>query len=144
MSTRVTLGPGTVSVKVGNGTAQQFEAECKSASITHEYEDIGENRTYMDGHVHGGNKSRSDGFKASLDNNLEADGLYKFLIDNDMKEADLEFMPNTTAGAKWTGKVTLSLPSELGADEYGSVLASDVEWAGVGTFTFTPATDTTP
>jgi hypothetical protein len=140
MTDRVTFGPGTVSVKVGAGAAKQFEAECKSAAITHEYEDVGENTTYMDGHTHGGSKSRTDGFKASLDNNLGAAGLYKFLVDNDLSEADLEYTPNTGAGAKWAGKVTLTLPSELGADEYGAVLASDVEWAGVGTFTFTAAT----
>jgi 3',5'-cyclic AMP phosphodiesterase CpdA len=140
MSTRVPLGPGTVSVKVGAGTAKQFEAECKSAAITHEYEDVGEAVTFLDGHTHGGSRTRTDGFKASLDNDLSSAGLYKFLVDNDLAEAALEYTPNSTAGAKWAGTVTLTLPSELGADEFGAVLASEVEWTGVGTFTFTPAT----
>jgi hypothetical protein len=140
MGNRVTLGPGTVSVKVGAGAAKQFEAECKSAAITHEYEDVGESTTYLDGHTHGGSRTRMDGFKASLDNDFGSAGLYKFLLDNDLEEATLEYMPSTAAGAKWSGTVTLTLPSELGADEFGAVLASEVEWTGVGTFTFTPAT----
>lgn len=144
MSNRTILGPGTVSVKVGTGTAHQFEAECRSASITHSYEDIGEAVTYLDGHTHGGSKSRTDGFKAALDNDLGASGLYSFLHTHDLADATLEYTPNSADQAKWAGTVTLTLPSEIGADEFGAPLASEVEWSAVGKLVFTPAAATTP
>ena len=57
-----------------------------------------------------------------------------------MTEIAFAYTPNTAAGAKWQGTIVATLPSEIGADEYGSPIVSSVDWAGVGAFTFTPAT----
>lgn len=139
MSAFTVLGDGTLSFTVG--TASSFEGEVLGAKVTHEYEDVGEARTMLDGTVRPATKRRTDGLTASVENDLTASGLYAFLVANDLKQATFEFVPNTTDGAKWTGTVELALPSEVGADEYGAPIVSDIELAGVGAFVFTP-TDT--
>jgi hypothetical protein len=142
MSNHVPLGPGTVSVKVGASTALSFAGDCRGAAITHSYSDGREAVTYMEGNKTAGERNRTDGFTAELDNSLDATSLYQFLQTNDLKEADLEYTPNSAAGAKWVGKVVLTLPDAIGADEFGQLLSSSIAWDGVGTFTFTAATVT--
>lgn len=138
MASYTKLGPGTISATVG-GAEIDFSGECLTATIKHEYEDVGESRTMLDGSKRGASQVRNDGISASVENDLTAAGLYKWLIDNDGQEAEVTYTPNTGAGAKWVlSGVTLRLPSEIGADEYGSPLASEVEWLG-GTAEFTPA-----
>ena len=135
-----TLGPGTISVKVGTTSTHDFSGECRSATITHAYEEVGESRKMLDGTTRASGQRRTDGIKASVENDLTAAGLYKFLLDNDGKLAEVTYTPNTSAGAKWViAGLPLRLPDELGADEFGATLASDIEWAG-GTAAFTPAT----
>ena len=131
------LGDGTLTL----GTAPtDFSGEVLGATITHEYEDIGEERTMLDGTVRPAQQKRTDGFTASVENDLTASGLYQYLQTNDMAEVAFAFTPNTDDGAKWAGTVKLNLPASVGADEYGSPIVSDVEIKAVGTFTFTPAT----
>lgn len=140
MSNHIPLGPGTVTVKVGTGTALSFAGDCKGAAITHQYSDVQDARTYLDGTTTAGQRTRTDGFTAELDNSLDAQSLYQFLQTNDLKEADLEYTPSTAAGAKWVGKVVLTLPDAIGADEFGQLLSSSIAWDGVGTFVFTAST----
>lgn len=137
MSNHTKLGPGTVTV----GTVPlDFSAECKGAKIIHNYEEIGEATTYLDGHTHSASEVRADAFGAQLDNDLGAAGLYAFLYTNDLTEQPLTYTPNTDEGAIWAGTVKLKLPDEIGADEFGSPIASEVEWPAAGKFTFTPGT----
>lgn len=131
------LGDGTLTL----GTVPtDFSGEVLGAKVTHEYEDIGEKRTMLDGTIRPAQQKRTDGFTASVENDLTAAGLYKYLQDNDLVEVALNFTPNTADGAKWAGTVVATLPGEVGSDEYGSPIVSDIELKGVGTFTFTPAT----
>lgn len=140
MASYTKLGPGTITVAAGGGTEMDFSGECLSATIKHEYEEVGETRTMLDGSKRGASQVRNDGIGASVENDLTAAGLYKWLMDNDGKEATVTYTPSTADGAKWViAGVTLRLPDEVGADEYGSPLASEVEWLG-GTAAFTPAT----
>lgn len=139
MSTYTELGPGTVTVQVGQGTATDFSGEVLSATVRHEYEDVGETRTMLNGDKRGASQTRSDGISLSVENDLTAAGLYQYLVTNDGAQATVVYTPNTAAGASWTvADVTLRLPAEVGADEYGAPLASEVEWSG-GTATFTAA-----
>lgn len=136
-----TLGDGTVTLTVAGGaTPMDFSCEVIGAKVTHEYEDVGQARKMLCGDNRPASKTRQDGFTAEVENNLEAGGLYAFIFNNDMSEAQLEFVPNTAAGAKWAGAVVLTLPGEIGADEYGAPIASSVEWTCTQNFTFTPAT----
>lgn len=137
----VPLGPGTL--KLGpTATATDFSCEVLGGKVTHAYEDIGEARTMLCGQTKAGAKSRTDGLAFELENDLGAAGMYKFLLDNDLAEVEFEYVPNTVAAAKWTGKIVATLPAEVGADEFGAPIASSVEWAGVGKFDFTPSTAT--
>lgn len=131
------LGPGTVTL---GSAPKDFSGEVLGAKITHEYEDIGEARTMLDGTVRPASKRRNDGFSASVENDLTAAGLYKFLLDNDLQQVPLTFTPNSADGAEWEGTVVATLPGEVGSDEFGSPIVSEIELEGVGTFSFTPAT----
>lgn len=141
MAAWTTLGPGTVTVLAGTGgTATDFSGEVLSATVKHEYEEVGETRTMLDGSKRGASQVRTDGIGLSIENDLTAAGLYKFLMDNDGESATVTYTPSTEDGAQWTiTGVVLRLPDEVGADEFGSPLASEVEWTG-GVAAFTPAT----
>lgn len=139
MSSYVKFGPGTVTVQVGSDTATDFSGEVLSATVKHEYEDVGETRTMLDGSKRGAGQTRSDGISLSIENDLTAAGLYQYLVTNDGADATVVYTPNTAAGASWTiTGLKLRLPSDVGADEYGAPLASEVEWTG-GTAAFTAA-----
>jgi hypothetical protein len=131
------LGDGTVTL---GSTPVDFSGEVLGAKVTHEYEDIGEERTMLDGTVRPAQQKRTDGFTASVENDLTASGLYEYLQTNDLLEVAFAFTPNTADGAAWSGTVVATLPSEVGSDEYGSPIVSDIELKGVGVFAFTPAT----
>jgi hypothetical protein len=133
------LGPGTVTIDVGD-TPLDFSAEVKGAKIMHSYDETSDAVTYLDGSQSPATQQRTDGFAASLDNNLTAAGLYQFLVTNDLAEAQITFTPNTGAGATWSGSVILTLPDEIGTDDMGTPIASEVDWSAIGTFTYTPAT----
>lgn len=136
-ATSTRLGPGTVTIGTGS---LDFSCEVSGAKITHEYEETSEARTMLCGTNVPAGQARRDGFSAEIVNDLTAAGLYSYLVQNDLQKATLTFVPNTADGAEWTGDVVLTLPDEIGADEYGAPIASSVAWAGVGTFAFTPGT----
>jgi len=137
-SSYTAFGPGTVTI--GAGTLD-FSCEVLGGAVTHEYEDVGESRTTLCGEQRPAGKRRSDGLKFSVENDLTASGLYQFLVTNDLTEQGFVYTPNTADAAKWEGTVLVTLPAEIGADEFGAPIASDVEWAGTGgAFTFTAAT----
>lgn len=141
MSATTILGAGTVTV----GTAPlDFSCEVIGAKVTHGYNEIQAGKFMLCGDSKPARTSRADGFSADLENDLSAAGLYAYLHTNDMTVASFEFVPNTVDGASWAGSVTLALPSEIGADEFGAPIASSIEWAAVGLLTFTPSTVTVP
>lgn len=137
MAAFTVLGDGTLTLGT---TPEDFSGEVLGGQVTHEYEDIGEERTMLDGTVRPAQTKRTDGFTASVENDLTATGLYQFLFESDGDEVAMVFTPNTADGAEWTGTVKCTLPASVGADEYGAPIVSDIELKGVGAFTFTPAT----
>lgn len=137
MAASVPFGPGTVTIGT---TPLDFTCEVLGGKVTHAYEDVGEARTMLCGTVRPATKTRTDGLAFELENDLGAAGLYAYLVTNDLTEVVFDYTPNTANGASWDGTVQLTLPSEIGADQFGSPIVSAVEWAGVGGFNFTPAT----
>jgi hypothetical protein len=132
------LGPGTLKLGTADPATTDFSCEILSGQVTHSYEDIGEQRTMLCGDVKAAARRRVDGLSFEVENDLGAAGLYKFLIDNDLTDVFFEYIPSTAAAASWEGKVTATLPAQVGADQFGSPLVSSVEWVGVGPFNFTP------
>lgn len=139
MATSTPLGDGTLTV----GTApNDFSCEVLGARVTHTYEETTAKRRALCGTEKAAARKRTDGFTATVENDLSATGMYQFLITNDLTTQELVFTPNTAHGAKWEGDIQATLPADIGADEYGQPIVSSVEWEGVGQFTFTPATVT--
>jgi hypothetical protein len=132
-----TFGDGTVTLGI---TPVDFSCEVLGGKVTHAYEEVGEARTMMCGTERPVSKKRTDGLSFSLENDLTSAGLYQYLMTHDLEEVPFVFTPNTADAASWAGSVQLTLPSEIGADEYGAPIVSAVEWAGVGAFTYTAAT----
>lgn len=133
------LGPGTLTI---GATPSDFSCEVLGGKVTHAYEDIGEKRTMLCGTEKAASKKRTDGLTFNLENDLTAAGLYQFLMTNDLTTQVFDYTPNTDGAASWAGSVQVTLPADIGADEYGQPIVSAVEWEGVGAFTFTPATAT--
>ena len=136
MSAFTVLGNGTITF---GETPQDFSGEFTGLTVSHEYEDVGETRTMLNGDVRAAGQTRTDGLAGSVENDLTAAGLYKYLFDNDGTEVPFVFVPNTVDGAEWAGTVKLRLPASVGADEYGAPIVGDIEIPGVGAFTFTAA-----
>ena len=135
------FGPGTVTLKIGSATAVDYSGEVLGGAIGHAYSESGEARTMLNGDVRSAAQKRdNDSITLSIENDLAANALYDTLQDNDLAVATLEYTPNTAGGAKWVGDVTLTLPEEIGSDEFGSPIVSEVTWQSTGKFTFTPAT----
>lgn len=130
------LGPGTLTV----GTpGNDFSCEILGGRITHEYEELVARRTPLCGNEKPAARKRNDGLTFTLENDLSADGLYQWLVTNDLTTQAFVFTPNTADGAKWEGEFLATLPTDVGADEYGAPIGSTVTWEGVGAFTFTAA-----
>ena len=136
------FGPGTLkfTVLAPPGTATPFEQEVLGGGIKHEYEDVGEDVTYLNGFTDPAGARRSDSFSAECDFDLTAAGLYKFLSTNDLLNATIEFVPNTASGAKWGGTVRLQLPAEVTYEEWQSKPTGTLELPFVGLCTFTAGT----
>lgn len=135
------FGPGTVTV----GTAPlDFSCEVLGGKIGHEYEDVGSTRTTLCGERRGARKRRTDRVKLKLENDLTAAGLYAWLQTrpdpvNPASEA-ITYTPNTAGGAHWDGDIFPTLPAEIGADEFGAPIASEVDWEADGLLAFTAET----
>lgn len=139
MSSYENLGPCTITIGTAPGT--DFSGEFLNVHIVHNYEDIGDPRTMLNGDKRAAARVRTDGITGSVENDLTAAGLYQYLYTNDQTDADIT-ITQTESGAAWTGQVSLALPAEVGADEFGSPIVADLELTAVGTFTFTPAAAT--
>jgi hypothetical protein len=140
MSHTTTLGDGTLTL--GSGTPTDFSCEVLGARVTHTYETVGESRTMLCGTVRPAEEKRTDGLGFDIENDLTSAGMYSYILAHDLEETPFVFTPNDADLASWAGSVVLKLPADIGAPEYGAAIVSTVEWAGVGKFTFTPATIT--
>jgi len=138
----VPFGPGTVTFTwPGGGAAEHYECEVTGGAVTHSYEDVDQATRLCDTVKRPPRKVRAgDGIKLSLATSLDADGLYARLQEHDLETVEIEFVPNTAAGAGWAGTVVAQLPSEVSASEWGADLDAEIELSSSGTFTFTPTT----
>jgi len=133
-----TFGAGTVTYTVDAGTPLSFEQEVKGGGIEHEYNEVGEDVTYLDGVTDPAGEVRGDTLTLDCDFDLGSTGFYAYLFTNDLKNATVEFVPNTVGGAEWGGTVRLKLPDAAKADEFGAKLSGTVSHKFVGPVTFTP------
>jgi hypothetical protein len=137
MAASVPFGPGTMTI---GATPLAFDCEVLGGKVTHTYAEVGAARTMLCGTERPVSQKRTDGLTFNLENDLTASGLYQYLITNDLTEVPFTYEPNTDNGASWAGTVQLTLPADIGADEFGAPIISSVSWAGVGAFTFTAGT----
>ena len=133
-----TFGPGTLTYTIDAGTPTSFAQETKGGGIEHEYTEVGEDTTYLDGTEDPATEVRADHYTADCDFDLGAAGFYKFLYDNDLADAEVEFTPNTAAGANWSGTVRLKLPDGVKGEKFGSKMSGTVKHSFVGPVTFSP------
>lgn len=118
-----------------------FETEVTGGSVTHGYDEIERKATLADTAKPVPKKvAAGDTVKVNLLNDLSATGYYAFAQTNELKEGTVVYTPNTAAGASWTGTVTVLLPEEVGADEWGAELESSVEFPVTGRLAFTNGT----
>lgn len=134
------FGPGSVTYTVGApGTPTSFSQEVKGGGVSHEYEEVGDPTTYLDGTTDPASENRVDKLTLDCDFDLGSAGFYNFLYTNDLQNATVEYVPNTTAAASWTGTVRLRLPDGATADEFSAKISGSVEHVFVGPATFVPA-----
>jgi hypothetical protein len=132
------LGPGTL--KLGpTASATDISCQIVSGGVNHEYEEAGETVTTLCGDTLGATATRADSLQFTTLADLSASGMYQYPLTNDLETVEFEFVPNTTAAAKWTGSVQCRLPDSVSADEFGANLGGDITLPGVGNFTFAPA-----
>lgn len=134
------LGPGTLTL---GPVGTPLDASCQLANAALSWEkDQDDDITVLCGDVVPGALTYTAALSGSFLQDLsEADGLVAFTWENKGTVSDFVFIPNTTAGATVTGKLTID-PLDVGStDDYGSVLQSDFEWSCVGepVLTFTGA-----
>jgi hypothetical protein len=136
------FGPGSITLTIAGGTAEPFEFEVTGGSIQHAYEETEKKARLGDTAKPAPIRTRgSDALRLSCANDLSATGLYSVCQDNDLAVATMSFIPNTVSGASWSGDVTLALPEEIGASEWGAEIESEFTFQSASTdnFTFTPA-----
>lgn len=134
------FGAGTVTFTIDTGTAQDFSVEVKGGGVEHEYDDVGEDTTYLNGVTDPAGKARQDTLTLDCDFDLSsATGFYGFLYANDLADAQTAFTP-ATGGASWSGTVRLMLPDGAVADEFGAKMSGTVKlpFVGLSVFAATP------
>jgi hypothetical protein len=133
------FGPGTVTIGTDPDTIE-ISCEVLGGKITHEYEEVGEARTMMCGEERGTSDKQKDGVTLQLENDLTAAGVYAYIQGLPVGSTKaISYIPNTVDAAKWDGIVKLRLPADIGADEFGAPITSEVTWPAIGTFNFTAA-----
>ena len=131
------FGAGTVTFTVNGGTAADFSVEVKGGGVNHEYDDVGEDTTYLDGTTDPAGKVRQDTLTLDCDFDLASpEGFYSFLFTNDLADAQVAFTPSSAGGASWSGTVRLMLPDGAVADEFGAKMSGTVELPFIGASVF--------
>lgn len=140
-ATYTPFGAGTITVKIGAGTAVDYSGEVLGGQIGHSYSEVGDTRTMLNGTKRSAQLSRDpDTITIQTESDLTSTGLYNICEENDLAEADVTFTPNTAGAASWAAKVKLQLPESIGADEWAAPIAAEYVWTTVGNASFTPAT----
>lgn len=140
MSSYTIFGPGSITVKVGAGTAIDYAGEVLSFTLNHTYADVGENRTMLNGDKRKGQRRRDpDSVTFTFEPDLTSAGLYSMLQSNDLEKAILAYTPSSADGAKWEGEVELSLPETVDGTEFGIAIAGSCTWLASESLAFTPA-----
>ena len=138
----VPWGPGTL-IFGDPATGDHFEQEVTGASITHSYEELEVKPTLADVAKPAPRPIRAgDTLKFNMVNDLTPTGYYNYAMTNDLLVRTVAFVPNLTSAAAWNGSVTIKLPDEIGADEWGADIESAAELPFVDPVTFTPAAAT--
>ena len=134
----VKLGPGTL--KIGaTGTLLDVSCLVNNAVIAAD-KDQGDSTTKLCGDVVPGATSYTYTLSGNLDTDVDqSDGLFAPSQAEPGTEQDYEFVPNTAAGTKATGKLIID-PLDFGGDESGAYMTSDFEFSLVGapTYEYTP------
>jgi hypothetical protein len=133
-----TYGPGTITYTVDAGTPVSFAQEVKGGGVEHEYEEVGEDTTYLDGTMDPAGEVRADHYVADCDFDFGSAGFYAFLFANDLQPAQVEYTPNTADGASWSGTVKLKLPDGAKAEKFGGKHSGQVKHTFIGNCTFIP------
>jgi hypothetical protein len=111
MASETPFGPGTVTIGE-TGSVFAFECEVTGGSVTHEYTVV-ETKRKLCGDVVQDRRTRADGVKFNLEDDLTAAGLYARLA---------------------------ALPESPDPETITYVPSTEVEWPAVGLITFTPGT----
>jgi hypothetical protein len=139
------FGPGTITIGEAPDTPIDIACEVLGGKVTHEYEEVGEARTMLCGEERGTSDTLKDGVTLQLENDLTAAGIYAYIQALPVGSTKtISFIPNTAGAAEWSGTVKMRLPADIGADEFGAPITSEVSWPAVGKLLFTPATDPAP
>jgi hypothetical protein len=135
----IPFGPGTCKFTIA-AAEYPVETEVTGGSVKHSYSEV-ERKAVLADTVKPSPRLLRDADALSLEllNDLSADGLYALIQAHDLETAQVTFTPNTPGAASWAGTVTLRLPDEIGASEWGEDITSTIELPAAGTFTFTPA-----
>jgi hypothetical protein len=133
------FGPGVCKFTIA-GSEYPVETEVTGGSVKHSYSEVERKAVLADTSKPAPRLLRdADALSLELLNDLSDTGLYALIHAHDLETASVTFTPNNPAAASWAGTVTLRLPDEIGAGEWGEDLTSTVELPAEGTFTFTPA-----
>lgn len=122
------LGPGTL--KFGSvGSEIDVSCNVNGCRITSD-KNQGDSKTMLCGTVKPGSTTYSWKLAGNLDIDVDAgaDGFFALSQLSPGTSVAFEFVPNTTDGTAASGKVIID-PLDFGADEYGSDLSSDFEFA---------------
>jgi hypothetical protein len=126
------LGPGTLTI--GDVLIDGVDASCQLQNAVVSWDkDADDDITVLCGDVVPGAVTYSATFSGAFLQDLsEADGLVAYSWANKGQTVDMEYVPNTAAGASVTGQITID-PLDVGSTEdYGAVMSSDFEWSFVG------------
>jgi hypothetical protein len=132
----VKFGPGVL--KIG-ATGTEIDASClvNGLTITSDV-NSDDDVTKLCGTVVPGKRTYTFTMSGNLDTDQDAGATGLFALSQLSKgtEQDFTFTPNTDEGTVVAGTLIID-PMDFGADEYGTVMASDIEWALVGDPTYT-------
>jgi hypothetical protein len=129
------FGPGTL--KIG-ATGSEIDASCSVNSLrVTATADRGDSKTMLCGTVKAGSVRYNYEMTGNLDLDLElgADSLFALSQENPGSLQDFVFIPNEDGGTSATGQLILD-PLDFGADEYGTIMNSDVTWTLQGAPTY--------
>ena len=133
------FGPGTL--KIG-ATGSEIDASCMVNSLrVTATPDRGDSKTMLCGTVKAGSVRYDYEMTGNLDLDLEdgADSLFALSQENPGSVQPFIFVPNTEGGTEAAGELILD-PLDFGADEYGTIMNSDVTWTLQGAPVYTYGT----